>query len=109
MEISFSTPDIEAMCRKPPVAVRKLGALSAKALSKRLDQLFAAQNVLELVAGRPHPLKGNRLGQYALDLHAGDRMVVISAVLPAPMLPSGGIDWRSVTHVQVIEIGDYHD
>jgi proteic killer suppression protein len=109
MEVSFYNQHIEDLCCKPKVAIKKLGAPSAKALEKRLAQLFAAQNVLELVAGRPHPLKGNRLGEYALDLHAGDRMVMISAVSPVPMLPNGGIDWRSVTHVQVIEIGDYHD
>jgi toxin HigB-1 len=109
MRISFSTHDIEKLCNQPKLATKVLGALSARALLKRLNQLLAAKNVAELSSGRPHPLKGVRLGQLALDLHAGDRMVLISAAMPAPLLADGGINWRLVTAVQVIEIGDYHD
>ena len=71
MEISFADETVEALCGQAKRATKALGAESAKKLQRRMTELFNAENVLELVAGRPHPLQGARAGTFALDLHGG--------------------------------------
>ena len=72
----------------------------------------------ELVAGRPHPLKGDseallrsadRAGQFAVDLEGAKRLVFEPANDPIPCNEDGSIDWSKVTHVCIVFIGDYHD
>lgn len=109
MHIAFATIEIEALCREQKRATKALGAESAKKLQRRLAELFSADNPLELVAGRPHPLKGNMHGLFALDLHGGRRVVFESSVQPPPQLNSGGIDWVAVKAITITAIGNYHD
>lgn len=109
MQIAFETPEIEACCREKKRATKLLGAESAKKLQRRLAELFNADNPAELVAGRPHALKGNMHGSYALDLHGGFRIVFEPSVQPPPQLKSGGIDWVTVKAITITAIEDYHD
>lgn len=109
LEIRYKDKKIRDLCEKQAVANQKLGATCARKLRLRLAELEAATQVTELIAGRPHPLSGNRQGQYALDLAGGWRLVFAPAHDPCPMLPSGGIDWAQVTIISIEYIGDYHD
>ena len=109
MEINILDDDIRALCAQQRLAVRKLGAPCARKLRSRLADLLAAAHVRELVAGRPHPLTGDRLGQFAVDLHGGVRLVLEPAHNPVPSLADGGIDWEQVTQITIVYIGDYHD
>lgn len=89
--------------------MKELGADSAKKLKIRLSALEAAQTVTCITAGRPHPLTGDRSGQFALDLAGGWRLVFSPAHDPCPMRESGGINWSEVTIVCIEYIEDYHD
>lgn len=109
MKISFLNPEIEGLCKQSKLAVRKLGAESAKKLQRRLNELFAASVVTELVAGRPHSLERNRAGQYAVDLYGGYRLIFKSTKQPPPIKADGSIDWAQVDDITIIEAGDYHD
>lgn len=109
MEIRFKDKSVRELCEKQSVAVKKFGPLCAKKLRSRLDDLDAAEQVSDLIAGNPHPLKGDRLGQFALDLAGGFRLVFKSANDPIPRREDGGIDWPHVTIVCIEFIGDYHD
>jgi proteic killer suppression protein len=91
------------------VAVRKLGGACARKLRSRLGDLEAAGCVSELVAGRPHPLHGDREGQYAVDLAGGFRLVFAPANAPIPRREDHSIDWSRVTIVNIEYIGDYHE
>jgi len=75
MKISFVDENMEALCRQTKLSVKKLGPVSSKKLHTRLGELFNATCVTELVAGSPHPLKGDRYGQFAVSLHGRDRLV----------------------------------
>jgi proteic killer suppression protein len=57
---------------------------------------------------RLHPLKGNRKGQFALDVKHPKRLIITPNHDPLPELPDGGTDLERVTKVLVIEIEDYH-
>lgn len=88
---------------------RRFGDASARRLRARLDDLCSVANVGELIAGKPHPLRGERHGQFAVELHGGHRLVFKPSRQPPPTLADGGIDWQSVDDVTIVYIGDYHD
>ena len=109
MNLSFKDKKIRQLCEQQAAAEKKLGAACARKLRLRLSALEAASCVSELVAGNPHPLKGDRTGQFALDLAGGMRLVFAPDNSPCPTHPDGGIDWARVTAICIEYIGDYHD
>lgn len=109
MDIDFKDRRLRRLCEHQAHAQRELGDPCARKLRARLDDLDAATRVAELVAGRPHPLRGERAGQFALDLQGGVRLVFEPNHNPIPCREAGGIDWSCVTKIRIIYIGDYHD
>ena len=109
MEIQYKDKKIRELCEKQAVAERKLGAPCARKLRSRLGDLEAATRVSDLTFGNPHPLKGDRLGRFALDLAGGWRLVFSPANHPSPTHADGSTDWTQVTIVCIEYIGDYHD
>lgn len=109
MEITFADGKLQDLCEQPKVAQRKLGQPCARKLRARLADLTAAEVVKDLVAGRPHPLVRDRLGQYALDLEGAKRIVFEADDEPIPVREDGKVDWSKVTKVRIVFVGDYHD
>lgn len=109
MEIHFRDKKLRELCEQRAVAVKQLGDICARKLRARLDDLESAGNVTDLLAGSPHPLKGDRAGQFAVSLAGGWRLVFAPHHDPAPRHADGSIDWRQVTIVCIEFIGDYHD
>ena len=109
MEITFKDNKLRKLCEVQKEAQKKLGAKCARKLRSRLADLIAAETVTELVAGRPHPLKGDRAGEFALDLEGGKRLVFESANNPVPLKEDSSIDWSKVTSIRIVFIGNYHD
>ena len=109
LDILFGSRELEALCYDERRQQKRLGAIGAKRLRSRLSDLDAAARVSDLVAGRPHPLTGDRAGEFALDLDGGRRLVFRPADVPPPVREDGSINWQSVTRVCITFIGDYHD
>lgn len=109
LEIRFKDKKIRELCEKRAVANKKLGADCARKLYTRLSEVEAACRVTELAAGHPHPLSGDRAGQFALDLTGGRRLVFAPAQAPPPAQADGSTDWSQVTIICIEYIGDYHD
>ena len=109
MDIQFKDQKLQKLCEQAALAKKSLGADCAKKLQARLSNLMAAQTVGELIAGNPHPLKGDRSGQFSLKLHGGKRLVFEPAEDPVPLDQDGAIAWSKVTQIRIIFIGDYHD
>src|SRR5690348_16937311 len=109
MEIGFRDDKLRDLCEKERVARKKLGDACARKLRSRLADLDAARVVTDLVAGRPHPLKIDRAGQFALDLVGGVRLVFAPVNDPVPQTQDGSTDWSKVSTVRIEFIGDYHD
>jgi len=108
VEISYGNRRLEELCKKEAVARRRLGPAGAKKLRTRLNSLAAASNVRELWGGRPHTLRGNLEGQFALDLAGGHRLIFRPNHDPVPRMETGDVDWSSVEKVTITDIGDYH-
>lgn len=108
MDIRYGDKKLRELCEKKAVAQRKLGAACAKKLIMRMQQIEAAARVRDLVAGNPHPLKGDRAGQFSLNLDGGWRLLFVSANEPTPQKDDGSIDWDQVTIICIEFIGDHH-
>lgn len=109
MEIRFKDKKIREICEKQVKAIKILGDIGARKLQARLSDLEAASRVTDLLTGNPHPLTGDRLGQFSLTIHGGVRLVFESANNPIPKKYDNAIDWSLVTIVSIEFIGDYHD
>lgn len=109
MEISFKNKKLQDICQQEAKARQVLGDICAKKLRTRLSEIEAATNVTDLVAGSPHPLAGDRLGQFAVSLAGGVRLVFEPSNDPVPRLEDASVDWSKVTIVSIEFIGDYHD
>lgn len=109
MDIDFKDRKLRRLCEQSAIAQQKLGKPCARRLQARLADLAAACSVTELPAGRPHPLKGDWAGCFALDLANGKRLVFEPDHEPVPEDQDGAIDWSVVTRIRIVYIGDYHD
>lgn len=109
LEFWFKNKNVRKLCEKRNEAEKKLGADCARKLRARLSDIEAVTRVSELIAGNPHPLKGDRLEEFALNLAGGCRLVFVPGNEPVPVKDDGGIDWARVTEVCIEYIGDYHD
>lgn len=109
MEVTFANSDLQTICEDPRQAKRELGPASAKKLQARLADLVAASRLGDVPAGQPHPLKGSREGQFSIRLSGGQRLVSEAADEPVPTASDGAIDWKNVSAIRIVFIGDYHD
>ncbi len=112
MVILFKTAKLEKECNNENLLVKRFGALRAKLLKRRLNELQAATSldVLRcLTQVRCHELKGNRKGQLSVDLDYPYRLVFEPANNPIPKKPDGGLDWNKVTMVRIIGVEDTHE
>ena len=109
MDISFSNSEIKKLCEDSRYAKKKLGNASAKKLRTRLTDLHAALRLGNVTAGQPHPLKGDRTGQFAVSLASGHRLVFKTSDDPKPLNAEGNLNWKEVKSIEIVFIGDYHD
>lgn len=110
MIILFATNDLEKVCTNRSSAVKKYNLVRAKLITRRLDDLLAADNlaVMRTLTGKCHELGEDRKGQLAVHLDGQWRLIFVPANDPLPHKNDGGLDWAQITSVKIIEIGDYH-
>ena len=98
LEITYKTRKIEKVCTIASEAEKKYGSEMAEKIHQRIDEIDASDTVEEMVQfhiGRCHPLKGNRKGQYAMDLVHPYRLVFEKI-------------GNEIQIANVMEIVDYH-
>ena len=110
VNIVFKNNKLRKLCSEGVAITRKWGAVQAKRLRQRLDDLHAAPNldVMRMLPGRCHELTGTQSGQLSLDLEHPYRLVFEPANDPVPAKPDGGLDWKSVTAVRILKVEDTH-
>lgn len=105
MYIRFINKKIRKVCENHRLTVKKLGSRNADLLFQRIAEIRAADNLKilrALPAPRCHPLKGNRNGQYAVDLVHPKRLIFLPKIEGTEIIES------LVTEIIVVEITDYH-
>lgn len=87
----------------------RYGAELAKAIMKRLTDVEAAACLEDLrnLPGRWHELAGDFTGCVACRL-SGNWRLIFKPAPPVPQKPDGGLDWKEVVTVRLVEIEDYH-
>ncbi len=108
MEIGFYSKKLRTLCENEREMTKVLGPKSARKLRARLADLRAAAMLGDVIVGRPHPLTGDRQGQFAVSLHGADRLVFEPTDEPVPTTKDGAIEWKRVTKIRIVFIGDYH-
>ena len=111
LRITFLTSKDKEFFENSKQVARTFGPESAKKLKGRLDDLDAAQSMDEMrtLPGHWEELKKERAGQFSTRLHGGMRLIVKPQKQPPPVKPDGGLDWRAIDSIYIIEVVDYHD
>lgn len=109
IDITFRDRDLAKACQDKRECRKRFGG-DYKLLLRRLESLSAAVALDDLanVAGKLHPLRGERQGQWALNLWGLFRVVFEPANDPLPKLRDGGLDLSKITAVRILEVTDYH-
>ena len=98
MQVVYKSRSLQKVCTDFSAASRKHGARVANIIQIRIAQIQSADNIESMVkakVGRCHALKGQREGQYAMDL-----------VYPYRLIFEKLGDMIQV--VRIVEIVDYH-
>jgi plasmid maintenance system killer protein len=111
LKITFRNRKLEKLCNSAKEMQGKIGTRMAEKLQQRLSELAAAEtldDMRHLPAARCHELTGNLKGRLAVDLVHPHRLMFSPYHDPVPEKDDGGLDWRRVTAVCIVEIDDYH-
>ena len=111
MDIAFRTRKLEKTFNSAVALKRAYGAQMARVIMARLAVLRAARNLALVPTSRPertHRLRGDRDGQYAVDLVHPYRLVFEIGHAPLPRTEDGGVDAGQVTVIVIVDVVDYH-
>ncbi len=109
MEIEFSDVKTAELFNTEKKLRGRYGAESAKAIIKRLSDIEAAASLEDLrnLPGKWHELTGDYRGCIACRLSGNQRLIVKPAD-PAPLKSDGGLNWKEVVTVCLVNVEDYH-
>ena len=112
MEIYFLTKKLQKLCSsKQEMKKRKLGNKLASKLKQRLAELESSEfleDMKYIKAARCHELKGDRKGEFSVDLEHPFRLIFKPYNDPIPYKNDGGLDWSRIDSIVIIEVVDYH-
>jgi proteic killer suppression protein len=111
MEIIFSSRKLAKICSPEKESIRTWGKDNARRVQVRLAQLQAAETLADVIVlpfGRCHALKGDRKGQFSVDVRHPFRLIFEPAHDPVPTKDDGGLDPAKVTRIRVLSVEDYH-
>ncbi len=111
MEIEYKTGKLRKACTEFAKGQREWGLPCAKKVYQRLNELRAAENLLDIsqLPGTGfHSLHHDRNGQFAVSLTGNLRLVFKPLDNPVPLLPDGGVDLEKVSGTLIVEVVDYH-
>lgn len=111
MKILLDTKKLQKTFNSEKELVKTYGAILSEKIKKRMKVLESAANLAEVPVRKPdrmHQLKGNRKGQFAVDIFQPYRLI-FKPEDELNLLPDGGIDTKRVTGIIILGVEDYHD
>ena len=111
MDVRFESRSMQKACSSEKQMGKRWGEARARKLRQRLAELAAAETLEDLrglPGARCHELRGDRKGQLSVDLVDPYRLIFNPDKDPLPRKPEGGLDWKQVTAVLVVEVADTH-
>jgi plasmid maintenance system killer protein len=114
MDISFRNAKLAKSFNEGKELERVHGPLRAKKIRIRMNELRAAQSLMDFwppksPPGRCHELtEGQRAGQLSVDLDHPYRLIFVPDHDPVPVHGEGGLDWSKVTAIKILGVEDTH-
>ncbi|KJR41800.1 killer suppression protein HigA [Candidatus Magnetoovum chiemensis] len=111
MELYFKNRKLERILKSEKEIVKAYGQKNAMLIKRRMSILKAESSLAGVSHNKPerrHELKGDRKGQFAVDVNEQIRIVLKPAHNPAPEKEDGSIDLSKVTAVIILSVEDYH-
>jgi len=111
MEITFKNKKLQKICNSEKELVKTYGMSCARRIGARIDDLQAAVNLeaFKTLPGRCHELKGDKKGQLSLDLEHPLRLIFEPSNEEINKKDDGGMDWKLINAVRIIDVEDTHD
>jgi proteic killer suppression protein len=111
VELSFANRKLARELADEKSIMRGYGTGNGRRICQRLADLMAAVNLETLrflPQLRAHELTADRAGQISVDLKHPCRLLFVPDHDEVPRKPDGGLDWKRVTKIKIIEIVDTH-
>lgn len=110
MEISFKNKKLEKKLNTDKGINKSYGTLSKK-IKDRITELESAIN-LKVISDnkvlRLHPYKGNRKGEWSIDIQENWRICFEINQDPIPILEDGGVCLIKVSKIKIVSVEDPH-
>lgn len=110
MDITFKTSKLRKIFNSEK-ELKRAYSENSKKIKLRMTLLSAASNLAEVPIDKParcHALKGNKTGQFAVDLKHPYRLVFCPDHDPLPETEEGHLDLTQVTGIKILSVEDYH-
>lgn len=113
MIISYRSEKLGKTFNELNLLRKSYGERQAKKITMRLASLCSAVNLREFwpperLPERCHELKGDRKGEFSMDLDHPFRLIFQPSHRPIPQLPEGGTDWSQITAITILRVEDTH-
>jgi proteic killer suppression protein len=111
VEINFKTTKLEGIFNSEKELLKNFGTENGRLIMRRMTVLSAAPTLADVPARRPermHALKGNRKGQFAVDIKHPFRLLFLPNHDPIPTKEDGGVDLSKITAITILRVEDYH-
>ena len=110
MELSYKNKKLKKSLTQDREIVKSFGTL-AKKIKQRITELQEADN-LAVIATLPfmrlHPYKGDRKGEWSIDIFKNWRICFEIVNNPIPVLEDGGVNLAKVSSIKIISVKDPH-
>lgn len=106
MEIAFDTEELLNLCIDESLVERLFCPEAAGGLRNRLDDMRAADSVLQLPAGRPRRDLCDGVDCYRVEFYKDLWLTIIPNHLEPRMNAQGATDWGRVRRVRIVSVGE---
>ncbi len=110
MDIFYKSNKLKKQLTKANEIQKAFGTM-AKKVNQRMKDIKASDNLNDLMkipAANCHELKGNRKGQYAVDISGNFRLIFEPNHDPVPLKDDNSINTAKVTAIEILKKEDYH-
>ncbi len=110
MKIDFGNNKLRKQMSSASEIKRAFG-VNAKRIQQRLDEMITSPNLAmlqQIPAANCHPLKGDRQGEWAVDISGNHRIIFEPDHHPLPKKENGEIEVIKITDIKILTTKDYH-
>jgi proteic killer suppression protein len=110
VKINYKTKKLEKTFNDDRKLIKEHGQL-AKKLKQRKNQIESAEN-LKILSDLPqlrlHPYKGNRIGQWSIDIKNNWRLIFSLDNSNISNITDGGVNLKDITIIKIESVEDPH-